>query len=126
MFKRRLLIMIVTFITMSAIADTETVLHSNILQEKTNNLAVMKELNTNHKEENPRKLNLVLPKDIMARVRKDERMQQRDKPNKVLPNLFDKNQVTTGFGVTGDFIKSADIKERGDIDGAEIQFHFKQ
>lgn len=124
MFKCHILTLLITFFTMSAVADEQNQIHHQSFEKKYKSKLVKG--TSNEKKVTNRKLNLVLPKDIMAKVRRDEKFQQRDKPNKVLPDLFDENQTQTSFGITGDFIKRADIKERGDIDGAEIQFHFKK
>lgn len=43
----------------------------------------------------------------------------------VLPDLFNSNGQES-FGIRGDVIKSVHLKERGDIDGANIQFIFRR
>lgn len=45
--------------------------------------------------------------------------------NEVLPDLFNSN-AQESFGIRGDVIKSVHLKERGDIDGANIKFIFRQ
>lgn len=46
--------------------------------------------------------------------------------NEVLPDLFNAPTGQESFGIRGDVIKSVHLKERGDIDGANIQFIFRQ
>ncbi|UYZ84927.1 hypothetical protein MTZ49_05015 [Entomomonas sp. E2T0] len=44
----------------------------------------------------------------------------------VLPDLFNMPTGQDRFGIRGDVIKSVDLKEKGDIDGANIQFIFRK
>lgn len=45
----------------------------------------------------------------------------------VLPDFFNnKKTKDSKFGITGNTINSVDLRERGEVDGAEIQFHFRQ
>ncbi|MFD1261812.1 hypothetical protein [Entomomonas asaccharolytica] len=44
----------------------------------------------------------------------------------VLPDLFNGAAGQERFGIRGDVIKSVNLKERGDIDGANIQFIFRK
>lgn len=78
------------------------------------------------KNQEQRKLNLSLPKDIMAKVRKDKKTEQSDDLHDVLPNLFVPSSDAANFGISAGLIKSVNMKEKGDIDGAKIQFRFKQ
>lgn len=44
----------------------------------------------------------------------------------VLPDLFNMPTGQDRFGIRGDVIKSVDLKEKGDVDGANIQFIFRR
>lgn len=56
----------------------------------------------------------------------NETTKAEDSISGVLPDLFNMPTGQERFGIRGDVIKSVDLKERGDIDGANIQFIFRK
>lgn len=127
----RILLIILLLVSTLGYADTESALQESMTIENNEGSNTIDMLGTSSfttftQHQDSRQLNLVLPKDIMAKVRKDENLQQRDRPEKVLPNLFNAGQEEADFGISAGLVKSADMKDRGDVDGAKIQIRFKQ
>ena len=131
MKKMQILVIVSLFMSIICYADAEASLYKTTSASKSYTQQITKQAKHDKtsvviKKQPQPKLNLSLTKDIKAKVRKDDKMQQQDKIQTVLPNLFSQSLGEATFGISGSLIKSVDVKEKGDVDGARIQFKFKQ